>query len=321
MADRRTIAVVGATGAQGGGLARAILDDPQGGFTVRAVTRNPSAEPARALAQQGAEVVWADLDQPDSVRAAFDGAYGAFCVTNFWEHLSAEREIAQAAAMAAAARDAGLGHVIWSTFEDTRQWLPIDDGRMPVLQGRFNVPHYDGKGEADSLFRDLPRTLLRTSFYWENFIYLGAGPQPGPDGKLTLTLPLGDRPLPGMASEDIGRCAYGIFQQELVDRTIGVAGENLTGLQMAQAFTEALGQPVDYYPVDPDTYRGFGFPGADEMGNMFQFVRDFADDYSGIRDIAFTRSLNPRLQTFRQWLAAHRAEIPLPDDAGGGPAG
>jgi uncharacterized protein YbjT (DUF2867 family) len=316
MADRRTIAVTGATGAQGGGLARAILADPQGGFTVRAVTRNPSAEPARALAQQGADVVWADLDQPDSVRAAFAGAYGAFCVTNFWEHLSAEREIAQAAAMAAAARHAGVAHVIWSTFEDTRRWLPIDDDRMPVLQGRFHVPHYDGKGEADALFRDLPHTLLRTSFYWENFIHFGAGPQPGPDGKLVLALPIGSEPLPGMAAEDIGRCAYGIFQQGLTGRTIAVAGENLTGMEMAAAFTEALGQPVSFFPIEPDAYRDLGFPGADEMGNMLQFVRDFADDYAGARDIAFTRSLNPRLQTFRQWLAANRDRIPLPGDDG-----
>jgi uncharacterized protein YbjT (DUF2867 family) len=315
MAEKKIIAVVGSTGAQGGGLARAILADPDSDFAVRAITRNPSSEPARALAQQGAEVVRADLDQPDTVRQAFEGAYGAFCVTNFWEYLSAEREIAQARTMAEAAGAAGLAHTIWSTFEDTRRWIPLDDERMPTLQGRFNVPHYDGKGEADSLFSGVPATLLRTSLYWENFIYLGMGPQPGPDGKLVLMLPLGDAPLPGIASEDIGRAAYGIFRQRLVDRTIGVAGGMPTGVEMAAAFTEALGQPVSYQPVEPDAYRSFDFPGADEMGNMFQFIRDFSDAHCGARDVELTRSLNPQLQAFDQWLSANAGRIPLSEDA------
>lgn len=315
MAQTRTIAVVGATGTQGGGLARAILADADGGFAVRALTRNPSSEAARSLAQQGAEVVRADLDEPDSVRAAFDGAYGAFCVTNFWEHLSAEREIAQAGTMAEAARESRLAHTIWSTFEDTRRWVPLEDDRMPTLEGRYKVPHYDGKGEADALFHGVPTTWLLTSLYWENFIYLGMGPQPGPDGKLVLALPIGDAPLPGIASEDIGRSAYGVFQQQLTDRTLGVAGEHLTGVEMADAFTEALGQRVSFDPISADAYRGLGFPGADELGNMFQFVRDFSEDYRRPRDVAFTRSLNPQLQTFRQWLAVNGDRIPLTQGA------
>ena len=88
--SKKIIAVTGATGAQGGGLVRAILADPRGEFAVRAITRKPSGDAARALAQQGVEVVAADLDDPASVEKAFAGAYGAFCVTNFWEHFSPE---------------------------------------------------------------------------------------------------------------------------------------------------------------------------------------------------------------------------------------
>lgn len=306
MNDKKIIAVAGATGAQGGGMARAILDDPGGDFAVRALTRNPESDQARALAEQGAEVVRADLDDPDSVRRAFEGAYGAFCVTNFWEHFSPEREIGQARAMAEAARAGGLAHTIWSTFEDTRRWVPLTDDRMPTLQEKYKVPHFDGKGEAEALFADIPSTLLRTSFYWENFIYLGMGPQPGPDGELAITLPIGDAKLPGIASEDIGRCAYGVFQRRLVDTMLGVAGEQLTGEEMAAAFTRALGQTVRYNAVDPDTYRNLGFPGADDIGNMFQFNRDFNKDYCEVRDVERARSLNPRLQTFDQWLAANK---------------
>ncbi len=181
---KKTIAVVGATGAQGGGLVRAILDDPEGPFQVRALTRNVRSDKAVDLARRGAELVAANLDELESVRRAFDGAYGAFCVTNFWEHFSPEKELAQAANMAQAAKDAGLEHVVWSTLEDTRQWVPLSDDRMPTLMGRFKVPHFDAKGEANMLFTKLgvPTTFLLTSFYWDNLIHFGMGPKPGSDG-------------------------------------------------------------------------------------------------------------------------------------------
>src|ERR1700689_3042174 len=113
MAEKKIIAVFGATGAQGGGLVRAILQDPPGGFAARAITRNVESEAAKALAKMGAEVVAADIDNPDSVRKAFDGAYGAYCVTFFWAHFSPEKEMAEAQTMATAAKNAGLKHVIW----------------------------------------------------------------------------------------------------------------------------------------------------------------------------------------------------------------
>ncbi|MGD8413898.1 MAG: NmrA family NAD(P)-binding protein, partial [Candidatus Latescibacterota bacterium] len=173
MEEKKIIAVVGATGAQGGGLARAILDDPAGGFTARAITRNADSDNAKALAARGAEVVVADLDDEESLNKAFENAYGAYCVTNFWEHFSPEKEIAQAQSMARAARKAKLQHVIWSSLEDTRQWVPLDDGRMPTLMDNYKVPHFDGKGAADHVFAEqgVPTTILRTSFYWDNLVH------------------------------------------------------------------------------------------------------------------------------------------------------
>ncbi|MGV3615617.1 MAG: NmrA/HSCARG family protein [Fimbriimonas sp.] len=314
--ESKIIAVVGATGAQGGGLAQAILDDPSGEFRVRALTRDPSSDKANALADKGAEVVQADLSDPDSIHRAFAGAYGAFCVTFFWDHLSPEREKAEARLMAEAAKAANLKHVVWSTLEDTRRWVPLDDDRMPTLMGEYKVPHLDAKGESDAFFSQLgvPTTNLLTSFFWDNFIHFGMGPTPGPDGKLAITLPMGDRPLPGIAAEDIGRCALGIFRRpELIRRTIGIAGEHLTGDQMAAAFSKALGVEVAYNEVSPETYRSFGFPGADDLGNMFQFKRDFNDAFVGARNIAFSRELNPDLKTFEAWLTANRDRIPRPD--------
>ena len=315
MPEKKIIAIVGATGAQGGGLARAILNDPNGGFAARALTRDVHSEKAQALAKAGAEVVAADVDDPASLRRAFEGAHGTVCVTFFWSHLSPEKEIAEAKAMAEAAKQTGVSHVIWSTLEDTRKWVPLDDNRMPTLAGKYKVPHFDGKGEANQHFiaAGVPTTLLLTSFYWDNFIYFGMAPKKGPDGRLAITLPMGDKKLPGMAAEDIGKCALGIFRKdgEFIGKTVGVAGEHLTGEQMAAAFSRALGQEVRYNSVTPEVYRSFGFPGADDLGNMFQFKRDFNEYYCGARNLEFSRSLNPELQTFDQWLERNKSRIPL----------
>jgi len=315
MAEKKIVAVVGATGAQGGGLVRAILSDKNAGFTVRAITRDVQSDKAKGLAAQGTEVVAADLDSPESLKKAFAGAYGAFCLTNFWEHFSPEKELVQAKGQAQAAKDTGVQHVIWSTLEDTRKWVPLSDNRMPTLMGKYKVPHFDAKGEADAEFTKLglPTTLLLTSFYWDNLIHFGMGPKKGPDGTLAFTLPTDDKKLPGIAAEDIGKCALGIFKKgrEYIGRTIGVAGEHLTATQMAAALTKALGQTVRYNAVTPEMYRGFGFAGAEDLGNMFQFNRDFEAVFCGARNLDVSRSLNPALQTFDQWLSRNKGRIPL----------
>ncbi|MCJ7453276.1 MAG: NmrA/HSCARG family protein [Steroidobacteraceae bacterium] len=314
MTARKIIAVVGATGAQGGGLVRSILADTDGPFAVRAITRDTGSTAAKAKADAGAEVVAADIDDAASLRRAFDGAHGAYCVTFFWAHFSPEKEIAEAHAMAGAARDAGVRHVVWSTLEDSRRWIPLDDKRMPTLMGRYKVPHFDAKGEGDQAFRDsgVPTTFLLTSFYWDNLIHFGMGPKRGADGKLAFVLPMGDRKLPGIAAEDIGRCAHGIFRRgtELTGRTVGIAGQHLTGAEMAAMLSEALGEEVRHDPVTPAVFRSFGFPGADDLGNMFQFNQDFSDEFCAARSVEFSHSLNPALQTFDSWLKENATRIP-----------
>jgi uncharacterized protein YbjT (DUF2867 family) len=315
MADRKIIAIVGATGAQGGGLVRAIQANPDASFVARAITRDVNSPKARALAALGAEVVAANVDDQASLARAFAGAHGAYCVTFFWDHYSPEREVAEARNMAAAAKAANVRHVIWSTLEDTRKWIPLADDRMPTLMGRYKVPHFDGKGEANALFTQagVPTTFLLTSFYWENFIYFGMGPKKGPDGKLALSLPMTDKPLSGIAAGDIGKCAFGIFKRgaQYIGKTVGIAGEHLTGRQMAAALARALGKQVTYNAVTPAAYRAFGFPGADDLGNMFQYKRDFNEAYCAARSLEVSRALNPRLQTFEQWLRANAGRIPI----------
>jgi len=315
MAAKKIIAVVGATGAQGGGLVRAILNDPNGGFSARALTRDVNSPKAQALAKLGAQVVAVDIDNEESVQRAFEGAYGAFCVTFFWDHLSPEREVKEAGNMARAAQHAKLKHVIWSSLDDTRRWVPLEDTRMPTLMKHYKVPHFDGKGEANHLFTDLklPVTIMNTSFYWDNLIHFGMGPKKGADGKLAITFPMGDKKLPSMAAEDIGKCAYGVFKKgsEFIGKTIGICGDQVTGAEMAAALTAALGQEVRYQDVPPEVYRGFGFPGAEDLGNMFQFKRDFEKEYCASRSVALSRELNPELQDFPTWAKRNAARIPL----------
>jgi uncharacterized protein YbjT (DUF2867 family) len=312
---KKIIAVMGATGAQGGGLVRAILADKDGPFRARAITRDANSQKSKALAQAGAEVVAADVDDPKSLERAFAGAYGAFCVTFFWEHFSPEKETAQAKAMADAAKRAGLQHVIWSTLEDTRKWVPLSDNRMPTLMGKYKVPHLDSKGEADRYFTEIgvPTTFLLTSFYWENLIFFGMGPKRGADGKLAITFPMGNRKMAAMAAEDIGKSAYAIFKRgrELIGKTVGIAGAHQTGAEMAAGLAKALGQEVRYNEVSPEVFRSFGFPGADDLGNMFQFFRDFDRDFCAVRKLDAGRALNPEMQTFDVWLAKNKDRIPL----------
>src|SRR4051812_43194934 len=284
MADKKIIAVLGSTGAQGGGLCRAILADAAGGFACRAVTRDTTKDKAKALASAGAEVVKADLDDVESLKKAFAGAYGVYGVTNFWEHFSGEKEKTQAKNIADAAKAAGVKHVIWSTLEDTRTLMTPDDKRMPMLQEKYRVPHFDAKAEADAYFAGIPTTFLVTSFYWDNLYSFGLAPKKGADGQYEWTFPMGTSKLAGIAAEDIGKVAYGIFKAgtSYVGKTVGILGEALTIAEMGEKISAGMGVgPVRYNAVDADLYRSFGFPGADEMGNMFQMYRDFAKEVLG----------------------------------------
>jgi uncharacterized protein YbjT (DUF2867 family) len=310
------ITVFGATGRQGGGVVRALLTQ-RGRWRVRAVTRRPGSDAALALARLGAELHAADLDDAASLLPALSGAAGAFCVTNFWEHGDAERELRQARHLADAAAASSLRQLIWSTLEDTRRCLPISGCQLPLLQRRFNVPHMDAKGEANALFlaRELPVTLLLTSFYWENLIDHGMGPRRAADGHLELVLPLGDALLPGMAAADIGACAAALFAGPPAQRRVGIAGEQLSGAAMALALSERLGEPVRFVDIASADYARLPFPGAAELSRMFAFKQQANAAYCAARPVAATQVLHPGLLDFRAWLqgqplARLRADLP-----------
>lgn len=315
MTQKKIIVVFGATGAQGGGVVRAILNDRNSEFAVRAVTRDPDSEKAKELAMMGAEVTTGDVDDLQSLKRVMDGAYGAYFVTFFWSHFSPEKEKAEARNMAIAAKEAGLKHVIWSTLEDVKKWVPLTDNSMPTLHGKYKVPHFEGKGESDQYFRDMgvPVTFLLASYYWENLIYFGMGPKKDAKGNLAITFPMGDKKMAGIAAEDIGKCAYGIFKKggELIGKTIGIAGDQITCYEMAEVLSKKLGKEVTYNVVTPEQYRGFGFPGADDLGNMFQFYRDYDEVCNSVRNVEYSKELNPELKSFDKWAAENAGRIPV----------
>lgn len=296
---RPVIAVIGATGAQGGGLVRALLRDPWQRFRVRALTRQPTARAARALAQAGADVMHADLDRPGTLAAALAGIDGLFAMTDFWAHFSPERELRQATLMAAAATRASVRHVIWSTQEDTRP-----DG------GPWRVPPMDAKGQADACFQSLPTTYVLPSFYWDNFIHLGLHPLREAGGALQWSLPLGESRLCGIAAEDIGHCIAALFVQgeRAVGERVGLAAEQLTGAQMAQVLTQVLGEPVHYRAVSVEDFGRQPFPGAAELSRMFAWQQREEAAYCAVRAPEVACALHPGLQGFAQW-AQSRAEV------------
>ena len=154
--------------------------------------------------------------------------------------------------------------------------------------------------------------LKVTTFYWANFLNLGMGPKKAADGKLVFSLPMGEQKLSGIAVEDIGRCAYGVFKKgtALTGKKVGIAGGHLSGAEMAAAFSKALNKEVVYRSMPFDDYRALGFPGSDDLGNMFQFYHDFAEAFQEKRNLNDVRELNPDLQSFETWLQRNAAQIP-----------
>ena len=314
MSLKPLITVFGATGTQGGSVARALLQLAERPFRIRAVTRHPGSAAAQDLAERGAEIIAADFDDLHSVQRALRGAYGAFCVTSFWEHRSPERELRQAGRLAEAARRACVGHVIWSTQEDTRRFIEPDGEVMPVLMGRYNVPHFDAKGYADQFFigRGLPVTRLVSAFLWDWLVASALQPQHDAEGRRPFVLPLGNALLPGIAAADFGACTAALFCQgeAAIGRRVGVAAEHLSGAQMATRLACTLGEPVCHLAVDPADYARLGHDGAAELANMFRFVRDFNDEFCAVRNVAAARALHPALMTFDGFLAKHFSTRP-----------
>ncbi|XP_053551265.1 nmrA-like family domain-containing protein 1 [Bombina bombina] len=294
MSGKEVIVVFGATGAQGGSVVKALMED--GTFTVRAVTRDPKKESAVKLSQSGVEVVAADLDDEKSLEPVLSKAYGAFVVTNYLEHFSKDKEIKQGKLIADVAKRLGLKHVIFSGLENVKK---LTDGKLEVL-------HFDGKGEVEEYFRSIgvPMTSVRLPCYYENLLTLFR-PQKAKDGETyNLAIPMGDVPMDGMSVKDFGHVAVSILKSpsEYTGKDIGLSADKLTVEQYAEKMSSAIGKTIKDAKLSPEEYEKLSLPAAQELANMFRFLKLKPD-----RDIQLTYKLNPKAKKFQQWIEENKA--------------
>ncbi|XP_068102562.1 nmrA-like family domain-containing protein 1 [Hyperolius riggenbachi] len=295
MAGKETIVVFGATGAQGGSVACALLKD--GTFAVRAVTRDPKKPEAEKLKKAGAELVVADLDDEKSVEAALKGVHGAFLVTNAWDHTPGHnKEVEQGKMVANLCKHLGLKHVVYSGLENVKK----------LTGGKLDVFHFDGKGEVEDYFRHIGchMTSVRLSFYFENFL-TSFKPQKCEDGKsYCLNLPMGDVPLDGISVTDLGPAVVCILKNasHYAGKNIGLSAEKLTAAQYAEIMSQVLGKTIKDAKVHPDEFEKKVEHGMKEMAKMFHFYRMKPD-----RDVALTHKLNPHVKSFYQWMEENKA--------------
>jgi uncharacterized protein YbjT (DUF2867 family) len=300
------IAVLGATGRQGSSLVRAILASPDCEFTVRAITRDRKTEKAQALIAQGVEVVEADLNVVETLASAFEGVYGVFAITDFWQScgMSGAIEEAQASNIAVAAKATGVQHVVWSSLEDTSALIPADDATMPILQEKYRVPHFDAKGRANAFFAGVPTTILNTSFFYGNLDEFYLAPAKQADGTYLWQLPMEDAKLACMDSADIGGVALSIFElgDHYIGSTVGIAGDALTIAEMAEILSRVFEIEVRYEAISAQAYRDTKRFAADELAAMFEADARLEHTMLSNRDIALTKALNSGTKTFEVWL-------------------
>ncbi|HEU4520572.1 MAG TPA: NmrA/HSCARG family protein [Thermoanaerobaculia bacterium] len=291
---KKTIVVFGATGGQGGSVARNLLS--LGRYNVRAVTRKPDSPAAQKLRELGAEIAVADLDSPPSLNAALRGADGVFGVTNFWEHFSREEQQGRHLVEAVAAAD--VEHFVFSTLE------PI----AKATGGRLRSPHFDIKAEHEELARakGIASTFVHVAFYYENFLAFFP-PQPAGDGSYQFGFPQGDTPLAAVAVEDVGKVVAPLFERPATGKVIKVAGDEMPAAEYAAILTNIVGADIRYSHIPRETYAALGFPGAEDLADMFEYYRVHIPRRE--RDIEACRAIAPGLQTFATWAQRNQARL------------
>jgi uncharacterized protein YbjT (DUF2867 family) len=293
---RRAILVTGASGAQGGSVARQLL--ACGRFDVRAMTRTPGTREAARLRSLGAEVVRGDLFDRGSLRTALRGVHGVFGVTSYWEHFERERELGRNLIDAAVA--AGVEHLVLSTQPPVRR----------LTNGEILVPAMDIKAETAvrALAYGVPTTFIQLAFYYDNFTTMFV-PQRRLDGTYEFGFPQGDTRLAGFAVEDTGAVVAPIFERrsEFIDRHLYLVGDDLTPQEYAAIMSRVTGTVIRYRHVSRDVFASYGFRGADELAAMFEFYRTRVPDRT--QDQVSTRVLHPAVQSFEQWARRHMRRI------------
>lgn len=284
------VAVLGATGQQGGAVAEAL---DKMGIHVVAITRNTDSAKAKELAARKHTVVkQADLSDKESLVAAFEGCDGAYVIANFWEGMDVEKEVEHYKNASDALKQVDtMKHVVYSTLEETTISPTCDDFKTLCVckhedaSGPMKVPHFDGKARCEKMFEGLPTTFMVTSCYYENFCSFFAFVK-AEDGTYSFTLPLSDVKIPWTILADLGLlAASALTKPELIGKRIGQASFYASGNDLAEIFSKATGKTIKYNCVDWETFGSFGFPGADELAQMFEFWIRTLDKFTTSRDL------------------------------------
>ncbi len=295
MAAKRLILVTGATGAQGGSVAKALL--ASGEFSVRAATRKPDSEAARALKAGGAEVVACDMGDVESMRRAVNGCYGVFGVTNFWEHFKGEIEHGRNLVDAVAA--GGVEHLVFSGLPSVKKSAP-----------HLNVPHFETKAEVEEGIRSLglPATFVHVAFYYENFLAFFP-PKKEADGTYAFGFPQGETPLGAVTVEDLGGVVLPIFRDRgaFLGQTVAVFGDEMPASGYADAISRVTGRQVRFHHIPREVFASFGFPGAEDVADMFEFYRSHFP--SKRPEIERAKKLNPGMRSFEEWARQNRERL------------
>lgn len=296
MTSKKIILVTGATGAQGGSVAKALLNENK--FAVRILTRNAKSPKAIALQEAGAEIAEGDLDDMQSLLPAMKDVYGVFGVTSFWEHY--EKEYQHGKNLVDAVHQSGISHFVYSTLPNYKQ----------LSGGKLSVPHCDLKAELEEYTKSLsiPATFMRIAFYYENFLSFFPL-QKDENDNFFFGFPQGDTKLSIVTVEDMGGVVAPVFNhpEEYIGRVVGVVGEDLSCDEYAAILSKVLKQNVYYKYIPRDLYAGFGFPGAEELANMFEVQRLYIKERH--LDLIESYGLNPSMQRFEKWLEKNKEKF------------
>lgn len=307
MSSKKIITVFGATGNQGGSVIDSILSDPKASaeFSIRAITRDVNKPKAQALAERGAELATADLNDASSVRAAIKGSYGVYAVTNYWEKLDAELEFQQGKTIADASKAEGVQHLLWSSLLNVKE---LTKGAFP------NVYHFDSKARVEAYIREqgIPATFIMPGFFMSNIP--GQNLRKGEDGKWVLALAMpDDSPVPLFAPEfDSGKFAKAALlkRDQVLGKRLLEATDYITPKQMLAEFKELYpqaGEGAHFFELPEGAFKGIlkgaGLPdfAAEELWENMQFIPKFG--YFGGESLDFSKSLlDEPLTTWKEYL-------------------
>ena len=224
--------------------------------------------------------------------------YGVFGVTSFWEHF--DKEYQHGKNLVDAVAESNVEHFVFSTLPSANK----------LSNGKLDVPHFDLKAKLEQYTKELgiEATFVHVAFYYENFLYFFP-PKKNGNGSYVFGFPQGDTLLAGVSVEDLGGVVASVFErpQEYKGRVVGAVGDDIRPDEYAAVMTRVLGKTVEYNHIDREAFASFGFPGADDLANMFDFNRHYIENRE--KDKNESRSLNPEMRTFEDWLSENKEKL------------